>query len=108
MKLGLGKNVAGQCSMSVVLGLPWCCILPAALSVGGLVAVIGAVQQWSLKLIPLFFVLSLFFILRAQWLIYIKKQGNFTSVVITWTGTIIASVFWSIRFGIIPISHFVF
>ena len=108
MKIGLGKNVAGQCSMSVVLGLPWCCILPAALSVGGLAAGIGAVQLWSLKLIPLFFALSLFFILRAHWLIYFKKQGKPASVVITWISTIIAGVFWNIRFGIIPINYFVF
>ena len=81
---------------------------PAALSVGGLAAGIGAVQLWSLKLIPLFFALSLFFILRAHWLIYFKKQGKPASVVITWISTIIAGVFWNIRFGIIPINYFVF
>ncbi|MCH7782075.1 hypothetical protein IID62_03330 [candidate division KSB1 bacterium] len=56
---------------------------PAALSVGGLAAGIGAVQLWSLKLIPLFFALSLFFILRTHWLIFFKRQGNLPSVVIT-------------------------
>ena len=108
MKFGFGKRVVEQCSLSVFFSVPWCCVLPAVLSLGGLAAGLGALQYWSIKLIPFFFALSVFFLGRALWVIYVRHQGNPTSVTITWISTIIAALFWSVRFGIIPLNHLIF
>jgi len=95
----INKNIMG-----VFFSMPWCCILPAVFSLIGLAAGISVVRFWSAELIPLFFVTSLFFILRAQWLINVTKQGNNISITITWISTIFTGIIWSVRFGFIPIS----
>ncbi len=73
-----------------LFALPWCCIVPAAFSLMGLAGVTAArsaVETFT----PFFLLIALFFLGRAHYLIYVKKQGNRASHVLTWLSTLVAA-----------------
>jgi len=89
--------------VALFLSLPWCCIMPAALSVFGFLGAAGSTRI-ILKgiLFPIFFV-SILFLVRAHYLIYIKKNAHSFSRTIVWISTFGALALWAFRFGLITI-----
>ncbi len=79
-----------------LFSLPWCCIVPASFSLMGLAGV--AVSTSLMKeLAPFLLFIGLFFIGRAHVLIYVKKQGNRTSHLITWLSSLVAMTVWGLQ-----------
>jgi len=82
---------------AVLLSLPWCCILPFLLSLLGLIAGIGAVRIWTVKVTPFLFIFSILFLMRAHWLFYKKYHYKFLYALWVWASTIIVGILWAIR-----------
>lgn len=83
--------------IAILFSLPWCCILPVILSLSGLIAGMAAARIWSVKVTPFLFILSLIFLIRAHWLLYIRHQGSKVSAVIVWITTLMAGFLWFFR-----------
>lgn len=79
-----------------LLALPWCCLIPAGLSLFGLAGVVVA-REVTGGLIPYLLAASVLFIGRAHYLLYVKRHGNRISRVVTWVSTLLAAVLWGIR-----------
>ena len=79
-----------------VFALPWCCIIPAVFSVLGLAGVAVA-REVTGGLVPYLLAVSVLFLGRAHYLIYIKHQGNRVSHIVTWAATFLAITLWGIR-----------
>ena len=62
-------------ALAAVVSVPWCCILPAALS---LLSLTGAVvtRVWLAKLTWVLLPLTVILLGRAFWLLYVKHQGG--------------------------------
>lgn len=83
--------------LAILFSLPWCCILLAILLLFGLIAGVAAVRSWGVKVSPFLFILSLLFLIRAYWLLYVKHQGSKISAVIVWITTVTLGFFWFFR-----------
>lgn len=79
-----------------LFALPWCCIVPAVFSVLGLGGVAVA-RELTGGLVPYLLAVSLLFLGRAHYLLYIKKHGNRLSHVVTWISTGLGITLWGIR-----------
>ena len=78
------------------LALPWCCIIPAGFSVLGLAGVAMA-REVIVDIVPYLLVLSVLFLGRAHYLLYIKHQGNQVAHGVTWFSTLLAVTLWWLR-----------
>lgn len=74
---------------SVAFAVPWCCVLPAGLAVLGLAGT-AAMKIILMKYVPVFLLLSAFFLGRANYLVHIKKQGNRASHIVVVFSTLTA------------------
>lgn len=79
-----------------IFALPWCCIIPAIFSVLGLAGVAVA-REVTEGILPYLLVISVLFLGRAHYLIYIKHQGNRLSHIVTWVATLLAITLGGIR-----------
>ena len=97
---GIGSQRETQTTKQAFIGslfaLPWCCIIPAVFSVLGLAGVVVA-REVTEGILPYLLVISVLFLGRAHYLIYIRHQGNRLSHIITWTATFLAVTLWGIR-----------
>lgn len=82
-----------------LFALPWCCIVPAGFSLMGLAGVAAARGVFE-GFAPFFLPIALFFLGRAHYLIYIKKQGNRAGHVLTWGSTFVAVSIWGLKWVI--------
>jgi hypothetical protein len=88
-----GAGVAPALSPSLLFSIPWCCVLPAALSALGLGSAVAArLAAWKLN--PLFFILAALFLGRAHYLLYWKRHGSAWSRRLTWGATVLALALW--------------
>ena len=85
-----------QAFIGSLFALPWCCIIPAIFSVLGLAGVAVA-REVTEGILPYLLVISVLFLGRAHYLIYIKHQGNRLSHIITWAATFLAVTLWGVR-----------
>lgn len=83
--------------MGGIFAIPWCCVIPSGFSLLGLAGT-AMVRQVMEGLVPYLLLLSVLFLGRAHYLLYIRHQGNRVSQGITWTATALAITFWSTRF----------
>ena len=79
-----------------LLAMPWCCIIPAIFSLLGLAGVAVA-QEITGGLVPYLLAVSVLFLGRAHYLLYVKHQGNWTSHILTWASTVLALTLWGLR-----------
>ncbi len=79
-----------------IFALPWCCIIPAVFSVLGLAGVAVA-REVTGGLVPYLLAISVLFLGRAHYLLYIKHHGNWASYIVTWISTALAMTLWGIR-----------
>ena len=88
-------DTKGSVLVGGLLALPWCCIMPAGFSALGLsgVALAGQVSQ---AVVPYLLAVSVLFLGRAYYLLYIKRQGNRFSHGVTWITTAVAIGSWLI------------
>lgn len=87
------SNAGAAISPSVIFSIPWCCVLPAILSLAGLGSAVAA-RGLALKLNPLFLFLSVVFLGRAHYLLYWKGHGNIWSRRLTWGATVLVAALW--------------
>lgn len=78
---------------SAAFAVPWCCVLPAGLAAFGLAGT-AAMEITLVKYMPLMLGLSAMFLVRANYLAHIKKQGNRASHVVVWISTLTAVGLW--------------
>ena len=78
--------------------IPWCCVVPAALSLlslGGTLAVrLAALTRLSLYFLPV----AAFLLGRAFWLMYVRRQGSPRARRITWAAALLSVALWIWRF----------
>ena len=79
-----------------LFALPWCCIIPAVFSVLGLAGVAMA-RTVTEGLVPYLLAVSVLFLGRAHYLLYIKDHGSPLSHIVTWIATVLAIVLWGMR-----------
>ncbi len=79
-----------------IFALPWCCIIPAGFSVLGLAGVAVA-REVTEGILPYLMMISVLFLGRAHYLLYIKHQGNRVSRIVTWAASILAVMLWGMR-----------
>ena len=89
-------SVKQTSALGGLFALPWCCIIPAIFSVLGLAGVAVA-REVTGSLVPYLLMVSVLFLGRAHYLLYIKHQGNRVSHIVTWTATLLAVTLWGIR-----------
>ena len=82
--------------MGGIFALPWCCIIPAVLSVLGLAGVAVA-REVTGALVPYLLAISVLFLGRAHYLLYIRHHGNRVSHIVTWVSTVLALALWNLR-----------
>jgi len=78
------------------MALPWCCILPGVLSLLSLGGVIAA-RFWIVKLMWVFLPISILFLGRSFWLLYLKKQGARWTHWATWVSALLVIALWAPR-----------
>ena len=96
MQKSATKHSVGAIMTSILGSIPWCCIVPASLSLLSLTGVLFS-QVWLTKLTWIFLPLSAAFLGRAFWLIYIRHEGLWWTRWLTWGALVIAVGFWSPR-----------
>ena len=79
-----------------LFALPWCCIIPAALSMLGLAGVATS-RTVTEGIVPYLLMISVLFLGRAHYLLYIKHRGNRVSHIVTWAATLLAITLWGVR-----------
>lgn len=87
------KGSATQGLLAILAALPWCCILPAVLSllsIGGAAAARLWVGRLTWGLLPI----SVVLLGRAFWLIYVRRQGAPWSRWVTWGCAALVVVLW--------------
>lgn len=76
-------------STGLLASIPWCCVVPAVLSMLGLGGAVAArLAAWRLN--PLFLAMTFIFLGRAHYLLYWKGHGNLLSRRLTWSATVLA------------------
>ncbi len=93
MKISASDSVKSYSVSSVAFAVPWCCVLPAVLSVFGLGGT-AAMRLTLMRYTPFLLIFSVFFLGRANYLVHVRKQGNRTSHLIVWLSTLVALVLW--------------
>lgn len=83
-----------------VFSLPWCCIVPGVFAVLGLAGVALA-RSVTAGFTPYLLVVSVIFLGRAHYLIYVKRQGTRFSHVVVWLSTILALTLWAVRWRLL-------
>ena len=86
-------NEKSSSMFSAAFAVPWCCILPAGLAAFGLAGT-AAMKITLMKYMPFMLVLSALFLIRANYLAHIKKQGNRASHIIVWMSTLTSIGLW--------------
>ena len=83
-------------ALAALVSVPWCCILPAALS---LLSLTGAVvtRVWVAKLTWIFLSVGAVLLGRAFWLLYVKHQGGPWSRRLAWVSSLLILTLWAPR-----------
>ena len=81
-----------------IFALPVCCIVPGVLSLLGLAGVTVAMSRIVAQgFMPLLLTISLIFLGRAHYFLYIKHEGNRMSHTVTWISTALALTVWGVQ-----------
>lgn len=81
---------------SVLGSVPWCCILPASLSLFSLTGAVVS-QVWMTTVSWVLLPVSVGLLTRAFWLIYGRGQGAPWARKMTWAASVMAAGLWSAR-----------
>ena len=84
-------------ALAVLSSIPWCCVVPAALSIASLGGTIAA-RLWLARVSLYFLPIAALFLGRAFWLMYVRKQGSPTARRVTWIAATLSVVLWIWRF----------
>ena len=87
------KSSVQHSSLAVVTSIPWCCILPAALSLFSLTGA-SIARLWLTNFIWVLLPLSAVFLGRAFWLLYVKLQGARWARWLTWVAAVTTVFLW--------------
>ncbi|MFQ5779240.1 MAG: hypothetical protein ACE5HN_00470 [Nitrospiria bacterium] len=79
-----------------LFALPWCCIIPAAISLVGLAGA-SVAREVTVSFTPYLLVVSVLFLGRAHYLFYVKHQGNRVSHIVIWGSTMLALTLMGLR-----------
>ncbi len=74
-KLRVLRSPTRSSALAAVVSVPWCCILPAALSLLSLTSAV-VTRVWLAKLTWVLLPLTVILLARAFWLLYVKHQGG--------------------------------
>ena len=70
------------------LVVPWCCLAPAGLSLVGVSGLsLGMFARFEADLFPYLAATAILLVGRAHYLLYVKRQGNRVSRIVTWAST---------------------
>ncbi len=83
-------------SLSVFFSVPWCCVLPAALSFVSLASAAAARVALMKLMLPLF-LLSVAFLAYAHYRVWVRKHGHRTSKIVVLVNTVLVILLWSWR-----------
>ena len=83
-------------ALAALISVPWCCILPAVLSLLSLTGAVVA-RVWVVKLTWIFLPLSVILLGRAFWLLYAKHQGGPWSRRLAWVSSLLILTLWAPR-----------
>lgn len=93
MKNASLKSIQSSGVFSVAFAVPWCCVLPAVLAVFGLAGT-AAMRVTLMRYTPFLLLFSAFFLVRANYLVHVRKQGNRMSHITVWLSTLVAFGLW--------------
>lgn len=83
-----------------VFSLPWCCIIPGVFALLGLAGVALA-RSVTAGFTPYLLAVSVLFLGRAHYLIYVKRRGSRASRVVAWLSTVMALSLWAVRWRLL-------
>lgn len=79
--------------------MPWCCVVPALLALGGLASsMAGRVLE---QLVPAFLATSVGLLARANYLLWVRGHGTRPVRVASIVLTVLSATVWAYRFGVI-------
>ncbi|MFQ6676100.1 MAG: hypothetical protein ACE5LH_07110 [Fidelibacterota bacterium] len=81
---------------SVLGSVPWCCILPASLSLFSVTGTVAG-RLWMTTVSWLLLPVSVALLARAFWLIYVRDQGAPWARGMTWVAAVITAGLWASR-----------
>jgi hypothetical protein len=87
------KSIARESAVAVLASVPWCCVVPAALSLLSFTGMAVA-RLWLAKISWFFLPLAVLLLGRAFWLHYAKRQGAPWTRWVTWTATLVSVGLW--------------
>ena len=91
------KEAGSASLLSAVTALPWCCIAPAALGLGG-VATAGAGAAIA-EATPVMLVASLGFLARSVYLAAVRRSGRPWARAVALVSAPLVMAFWLYRYG---------
>lgn len=79
---------------------PWCCLVPAGLSLVGVSSLsLGVFVQLEATLFPYLAAAAILLIGRAHYLLSVKRRGNRVSRIVTWVSTMLVAMLIAIQLG---------
>ncbi len=83
----------GSSLLGAGLVVPWCCVAPAVFSLLGVTGLsFGVLTRIETNLFPYLVIMAVVLLGRAHYLLFVKRQGNQLSRIITWASTGLVSV----------------
>ncbi len=76
-----------------IVALPWCCLVPAALSFGGMASA-GLARAAIVPLRPYLLIVAAVFLGRAHYLVWVRRQGTGWSRGLVIVSTLLAVGSW--------------
>ncbi len=92
----LRESPAGQSAAAALFAVPWCCAVPAALSIASLAGA-AAARLWLARVVWLLLPLSAALLARAFWLLYVRGHDAPWARRVTWASAAIAIALWTPR-----------
>jgi len=91
-----GEKPYRSATFATLFALPWCCIIPAVLSLMSF-GFAALARLWLVRLAWLFLPISLGLLGRALWLVHWRKHGNRAVRWITWVAAVLVIGLWIYR-----------
>ena len=86
----------GASTVAALASVPWCCVLPAGLSLLSLGGVVAA-RLWLTQFVWVLLPTSVALLGRAFWLLYVNHQGGPWSRRLAWVSSLLILTLWAPR-----------
>ncbi|MCH7667247.1 MAG: hypothetical protein IH936_15120 [Acidobacteria bacterium] len=87
------RSSQASSGLAAVAAIPWCCVLPAVLSLLSLTGAVAA-RLWLVQLSWVLLPLSVALLGRSLWLVHVPDQGRPSARWITWIATVLVVALW--------------